>query len=528
MALPTAMRLSDIEAKFNELDALKQTLMSRCEQYAAWTLPSVFLPNGTPHTTELQHDMQSVGARAVNHLSNKITLALFRPSQPFFRLEIEPDFMAELIDAGMTEAIVQLALSRAEKKALKKLAKRGSRSALTNTTKALIVTGNSLLFLPPSDGNMQVYSLRDYVTQRDLSGKVMTIITRDSKALETLPVDVRAQLRIDKPELKDSDNVDLYTKVELQPNGKYFVTQAANGIELVGTITVKSSTGTDVLVRGVYTNKNLPWIALTWNLPRGWSYGIGLVEDYAGDFHAMSTLSEAMVVGAAIAADLKFLVDPAGATDVKELNKAKSGSYVSGRKDDIHALQVDKANDWNIVLQVIQSYEKRIGLAFLLGSAVTRDAERVTAEEIRYQAQELETSLGGVYSRLAEELQLPLANLLLDDIDIGDKGKIDAVVLTGLESLSRNSELENIMLFLGDLNQISTLAEEVLKRIKIPDIMAYIGSARGVDYERFMKDEKTVSDEDKQRQDQAMQMQEQVDQSKASAGMAKGVVQNAG
>lgn len=527
MSLPTAMRLSDIEAKFNELDALKQTLMSRCEQYAAWTLPSVFLPNGTPHTTELQHDMQSVGARAVNHLSNKITLALFRPSQPFFRLDVEPEFMAELLNEGLDEATVQLALSRAEKKALKKLAKRGSRSALTNTAKALIVTGNSLPFLPPGGGNMQVYSLRDYVVERDLSGKVMTIITRDSKALETLPADVKAQLRVAKPELKDSDNVDLYTKVELQTDGRYFVTQAANGIELVGTIQVKSA-GVDARVRGVYTSKNLPWIALTWNLPRGWSYGLGLVEDYAGDFHAMSTLSEAMVVGAAIAADLKFLVDPAGSTDVKQLNSAKSGSYVPGRKEDIHALQVDKASDWNVVLQVIQSYEKRIGLAFLLGSAVTRDAERVTAEEIRYQAQELETSLGGVYSRLAEELQLPLANLLLYDIDIGDKGKIDAVVLTGLESLSRNSELENIMLFLGDLNQISTLADEVLKRIKIPSIMAYIGSARGVDYERFMKDETTVAQEDKQRQDQAMQMQEQLEQSKASAGMAKGVVQNAG
>jgi len=434
--------------------------------------------------------------------------------------------MAQLSEAGLSEAMVQLALSRAEKMGLKKMAKRGSRAALTNAMKHLIIVGNCLVFMPPDGGNFQVYNLRDYVVQRDLSGKVILIITKDSKALETLPQDIQAQIKIDKPELKPTDNVNLYTKVMLQPDGRYFVTQSAADIELVGDneVTVDNK---KVHVRGIYSAKNLPWIALTWNLPRGWSYGIGLVEDYSGDFHALSTLSEAMVIGAAIAADIKFLVDPTGATSVRELNEAKSGQYVAGRKDDINTLQIDKQNDWNIVLQIIQSYEKRIGLAFLLGSAVTRDAERVTAEEIRYQAQELETSLGGVYSRLAEELQLPLANLLLDDIDIGDKTKIEAVILTGLESLSRNSELENIMLFLGDLNQVSTLAPPVLERIKIPEFMSYVGSARGVDYERFMKDEKTVAEEAAQRQQAAVQAQQDIDQSKATTQMAAGVMKDA-
>lgn len=513
---------STIEAKFNELDALKGTLLARAEQYAAWTLPSVFLPTGTPHQTEVQNDMQSVGARAVNHLSNKLTLALFSPARPFFRLDVDSTLVSELAEQGLNEATVQLALSRAEKQALKKLAKRGSRSALTNAMKHLIVTGNCLPFLPPDGGNMQIYSLRDYVVQRDLSGRVMLIITKDSKALETLPKDVRDQLKIDKPELKPTDNVNLYTKIELQENAKYYVTQSANDIDLTGEVETPQGK-----VRGIYTAKSLPWIALTWNLPRGWSYGMGLVEDYAGDFHALSTLSESMVIGAAIAADLKFLVDPAGATDVRALNSAKSGSYVPGRKEDIHALQTDKQNDWGMVLQIIQNYEKRLGLAFLLGSAVTRDAERVTAEEIRYQAQELETSLGGVYSRLAEDLQLPLANILLDDINIGDKTRIEPVIITGLESLSRNTELENIMLFLNDLNQISQLAEPVLRRIKIPEFMAYVGGARGVDYEKFMKDEETVQGEMKQEQQAELAAQEQMDQSKGMTQMTQGVMQNA-
>ena len=519
---------SNTEAKFNELDSKKGSLMARSEQYARWTLPSVFLPNGTPHETEVQQDMQSIGARAVNHLSNKLTLALFRPHAPFFRLDVSPKFMQQLTTTGLSEAQVNLALSRAEKEALKKLNKRGSRTAITNAMKHLLVVGNCLIFLPPDDANIQVYSLRDYVVQRDLSGKVLLIITKDSRALETLPIEVQAAIKQSKPELKDTDDVNLYTRIDLQSDGRYFVTQAANDVDLPGTIDVKTEE-TSQKVRGIYKASNLPWIPLTWNLPRGWSYGIGLVEDYSGDFHALSTLSEAMVIGAAIAADLKFLVDPTGATDVKTLNDAKSGSYVAGRKDDIHALQVDKQADWNIVLQIIGSYEKRIGLAFLLGSAVTRDAERVTAEEIRYQAQELETSLGGVYSRLAEELQLPLANILLDDINIGDKTKIEPVILTGLESLSRNTELENIMLFLQDLNLVSQLSEQVQRRMKIAEFMAYVGSARGVDYEKFTKDEATVQQEIQQEQQAQVNMQNQMEQAKAmNQAAAQGVMKNAG
>lgn len=55
-----------------------------------------------------------------------------------------------------------------------------------------------------------------------------------------------------------------------------------------------------------------------------------------------------------------------------------------------------------------------MSFAFLLNSAVQRQGERVTAEEIRYVAGELEDTLGGVYSILAQELQLPLAKRLLN------------------------------------------------------------------------------------------------------------------
>ena len=48
-----------------------------------------------------------------------------------------------------------------------------------------------------------------------------------------------------------------------------------------------------------------------------------------------------------------------------------------------------------------------------MNSSIQRPGERVTAEEIRHMAAELEDALGGVYSILSQEFQLPLIRRLM-------------------------------------------------------------------------------------------------------------------
>jgi hypothetical protein len=496
-----------LQARYNTLATKRANTVTRAEQYAKWTLPTVFAEAGATQDTEQQLDAQSIGARAVNHLSNKYVMNLFNPSRSFFRLDIDEQFSAQLEAAKISEAQQQLAMSRAEKVAMKKFGKRGGRTSMVEAMKLLLITGNALLMSRDED-RFQVYSIRNYVLVRDLSGTVLEIITNDQKALMTLPADLRAKVMAADPKLKDSDNVDLYTQILMQDDGKWHVTQDVAGEALGGE-------------PGIYPKNKCPWIPMAWNLTRGHDYGTGLVEDYAGDFHALSTLSMAMTRGAAIAADIKFLVDPAGSTDYKMLNSTDSGAYVPGRKEDISCLQIDKANDWNMVLSIIASYEKRIGLAFLLGSAATRNAERVTAEEIRYQANELETSHGGVYSRLGEEVQLPLAYLLLagSKLNLGNAGEIEPSIITGMDALSRNGDLEALQLYFQDLALLASLPEPVQKRMRFGEVMALFASARGVKYEKFMLDEKTVAANDAAAQKLLAQQTLQAEAAKAAPKM---------
>jgi hypothetical protein len=438
----------------------------------------------------MQQDYQSLGAQGVNHLANKLVFALFNPSRPFFRLDATAETLSELMTGGLTQPQIQSIFSKAEREAIKTLMKRRLRANIVLAMKQLIVTGNTMFYAPEDGASVQVYNIRDYVVRRDLSGEVTLLITKDHKKKCTLPSDVRDQLA----DVDDNANVVLYTRVELVDD-KYHMTQAVNSVMLES--------------KGTYAKKDCPWITLTWNLPRGWQYGVGLVEEYAGTFASVSLLTEALVRAGVIAADVKFLVDPAGITDIAALNRAASGEYVPGREQDIQAIQLGKGQDLNTASALLEKLERRLGQAFLLGSAITRDAERVTAEEIRQQARELESSLGGVYSTLAEDFQTPLAYISLKDIDFKVDGKkIQPMVVTGMDSLQRDSDADSMLLFIQDLAALSQVPENLAIRLKEDPLVQLLAANRGIDHEQFLRSEKEVQQIQAQ-QMQAQQMQEQ-------------------
>lgn len=488
-----------LQQRWTTLDGQRGDLKTRCEEYASWTLPYMFAPMHSEHT-ELQGPTDSIGARACNHLSNKIVQTLFTPQSPFFRITVTQATKDDLVKNAGPDGAVQVlaevdqAMANAERAAIAVMDKSGYRTASTLATKNLIITGNSLIFYPEK-GNVQVYSLRDFCVVRDLDGIPIEIMTRDCKAFETFSPEVQAKLREDKRDKKKGghEKVHIYTQIKLNDDGKYHVTQAADDVLLE--------------TKASYPKDLLPWTVLSWNLVRGENYGRGLVEDFAGAFHSIAVLTEALVTGAAIAADIKFLVDPASMLDVAELNKSASGSFHSGKEGDITCPQLQKQLDFQLAQTLLERFERQIAQAFLMSTGTTRDAERVTALEIRRDAIELEQSLGGIYSHLAEEWQAPAARILLDRIDFNlNDGVFVAQVVTGMDTLARTGDLDNIQLFFNDLAMIKNVPEEYRGVIDPFKMVQVLGTARGVDYMKFMKSKDQVQQE----QQQQMQQQQQL------------------
>lgn len=253
----------------------------------------------------------------------------------------------------------------------------------------------------------------------------------------------------------------------------------------------------------------------------GESYGRSFVEEYLGDLKSLEGLSKAIVETAAIAANVLFLVDPNGITRPYKLSKAQSGEFVPGRKEDIHALQLEKYADLQVVNATIQNIEARLSYAFMLNSAVQRNGERVTAEEIRYVASELEDTLGGVYSILSQELQLPLVRRMLAQLaatgqmpDLPED-LVEPTITTGLEALGRGHDLNKLTTFM----QLIAQNPEQAKAIKWNEMTLMEANALGLDVSGLVKTE-----EEMQQELQQQQMAEMA--TRAAPQMAQGVMNN--
>ena len=523
-------KVRDLEKRWGELELKRKSLISRCEEYARWTLPYI-MPRENSDNIEMQNGKDSIGARGVNHLANRVVMTLYPAQTVFFRLQIDTetkqmirnimlqgnpankDAVEQEIQKRLAE--VETELAQIEKQANEELDLVQYRPTAVMAAKHLIITGNTLLFHPGKNKPVQQYSLRNYAIVRDISGNVIEGMTREKKAFETFRPEVQELLKNSpashnkaKGYQHDSD-VTIYTQFKLENDGRYHVYQCADWVAL----------DTDGII---YTKEDLPWIPLVWNLVHGEDYGRGLVEEYAGTFHALEVLNTSLLNLAAIMSDIKWLVKPSSMVDVPEMNAAPSGSYHSGNEGDVTAIQLNKLNDAQFIASMIERYEKQLNDAFLLSS--TRQAERVTAEEIRHDAQELEISNGGIYSRLAATWQAPTSVIILKQI--GFEGLIDGIypkVVTGMDSLSRQAELDNYRMFLLDLMALNNIPEDVRARLKLSDYMSLIGQARQIEYQRIIISEAEYQQMVQEAQEQERQRAEAEANAKAMAGVAQGL-----
>ncbi|HXB13652.1 MAG TPA: portal protein [Bacteroidia bacterium] len=501
-----ALDTINIQQRYNELHLMKTSIMNRCVDYAVWTLPGMFPRIGLTENVEYQQNIDAVGARGVNHLANRLVMTLFQPSQPFFRIKIaskEAQALQAAADKGDQDAIFLLKnidsiLAEAEQSAMMKLDYNHYRTEATTAAKHLIITGNALLYHPEDNkSRVHVYGLRDYVLLRDLSGGVIEMITRDNKAFCTFSDTIKEQLIVSKNKHSYTDDTDItiYTRLRLENDGKWHLTQTADTILLDST--------------GVWTTDELPWIPLTWNLLRGENYGRGLVEDYAATFHALAVLNDAIVKTCALAADMKFGVDPSSIVDIQELNRSQPGSYHMMKKDDVFPLEWTNQIDMSSVVTMVEKLEKQVETVFLLNSSIQRDAERVTAEEIKYMAQELETAFGGIYSRFATDWQLREATLLLKRIKVSIGKDIFPQIITGLDSLSNAGEMSNMNLWIQDLAALQSVPPQIGNVIDPMQYAIYCAVRRGVEYKKILKSQQQLQQEQQQAQQQQAQAQQQ-------------------
>lgn len=499
------MHDQSIAKAYENMAADRDAFLTRARSCAELTIPTLMPPEGHTGSTQYDTPYQSVGARGVNNLASKLLMTLLPPNQAFFRLTIDDYDLVEL--GGDARGKAEEALARIERSATQVIESKAIRVPTFEALKQLIVAGNALVHMPPK-GGMKVFRLDRYVVQRDTMGNILKIITKETVAYDALPKDV-LQALTENPDYEldtSKKECDIFTCIK-KVGKKFEVHQEVHDYVIEST-------------KGSYTEDKLPWMALRFIAVDGNHYGRSFCEEIVGDLKSLEALTKAIVEGSAASAKLLFLVRPNGTTKMRSIADAPNGGIVSGDANDVTTLQANKFNDFRVAQETMQKITERLSFAFLLNSSVQRQAERVTAEEVRYMAQELETALGGIYSVLSQEFQVPLVNLLLAKMQKEGKmpkfpkDTLKPQIVTGLEALGRGQDLNKLSQF---LQMLQPLGQQVIaSELNIGDYLDRLGASLGIDTQGLVK-----SDEQKMQEQQAMQ--EQMQQQQMMAMAEKGV-----
>lgn len=489
--------MATAKERFTKLDSKRDQVVERARQCADLTIPALMPPKGSTENTILTTPYQSLGSRGINNMTSKLRLSLFPPGNPFFRQVMDRKTEAE-IGGGNPKAKGQIeaGLRAIENDAMRLLESENHGVTLQSAIKQLVLAGNVLLHMPDNGGS-RIFRLPNYVVVRDAMGTWHEIVTKETVSADTLETAVReATLPTIEEGKKNDDDIDVYT----------YVKRVDGHVEWHQEINDKTVPGSEGRVSDPLDS---PYIPLRWAALENENYGRGHVEEYLGDLRSLEDLSKSIVQGAAAAAKVIFLDKPNSTTDIEAIEKAESGEFVEGNIEDIGVLQVNKYHDFNVARLTINDLTLRLSHAFLLQSGTVRNAERVTAAEIREMAQELEDVLGGVYTVLAQELQLPVVRRLIVQLKKRGlypqlpKGALEPVIVTGFDALGRGHELNRLRAYFADGQGM--FGDTFMNQFDSAAVAQTLATHHNVDISGLVKSEEQIEQEGaQQRQDMVM------------------------
>jgi hypothetical protein len=481
-------------SRYHRLELKRTSLEPIWEDCSALTLPYVYPDEHRDVTQEYSTPYNSIGPASVNNLASKLLMALLPASGNFFRLIPHSEVVDKL--SPQEVAALDKELSKVERGITTLIDTQALRVPLYEALKLLIITGNVMLYKVKGSG-MKVFNPYEYVVSRDYVGNIVEICIREKIAKSTLPEEVQDVISEHEEYKKDTDELYIYTSIVRTGENKFMAYQEVCDTVIPGTVVT-------------YKEDEMPYMVLRWTNTFNEAYGRGLVEQYLGDLRSLEGLSKIMLDGSGIASKFVFGLKPAASTKLEDLTAARNGDIILGDLErDITILQTNKAPDLNVPYQLLGQLEARLNRAFLNVQGGIRDSERTTAVEVRATIAELEAALGGTYSVLAQEFQLPLLTLLLKEINPKVLDITIPSIVTGASAISRERDLQNLTYMVQSMAQLGP--EVLMGSLKVDGYLRAVATALGIDPDAVVKspEEKQAEQQQAMAQQQAMMQQQQ-------------------
>ena len=264
-----------------------------------------------------------------------------------------------------------------------------------------------------------------------------------------------------------------------------------------------------------------PFAVLRWLSVPGENYGRSHCEDILGDLTSLESYTQAQIEGLAGASTFWVAIDPSGITEIDDVATKPNGSFIAARQSDVFTLS--PAATMNPQIQAasaaVENMRREIGQAFLMTGQAIPSGDRVTATAVRMIGSELETVLGGAFSSIARTLMEPivkrfivqmLADELLDpaleEQFFAKDGTIELQIVTGLQALSRDSDLQKLMQ-MGEM--VRNLPPQAQQTFKWDAYASQLVTALGFDSRQWVKTAEELKKEQNEMAQQQAQMQTQ-------------------
>ncbi len=474
---------------YNKVKSDRTPYEDQAEKIAKLTVPSLMRDNSWSNSSTTEDSYgQAFGARCVNNFVSKIGMTLFPPNASAFRLTPDLDLMKQQLGGSGTEEFSKAIVS-AQNRITDRLEANNTRNTIFSVLDHLTVVSSCILEKVDKKG-YKVHTLRNFVVSLNDTGEEYKICVLEK--LEKLPEGLTAT--------EEKDEYELYTQLEeVEPN-KWVLTQELDG-ELIG----KEAT---------YDNDTRPFSYQGWLWNQGDKYHRPYADSYLGGLEEYSTWVKVLTKGGLISSKNITIVDErTGRTRLRDIRKAENGAIIQGRADDVTSYQHGKNYDYQVAERCKQDIKEDLSMAFLLN--VRRDAERVTAEEIRAMSAELENALASMYSIVSNKLIKRMVLWAMQDLGI-KLNTIKVEVVTGLDALGRAVEAQK-------------LDELVTRGAQIGFADRFNQGALAIKYAGYYNvptEEILMTEEEYQKQQQQMQQQQMAQE--GGNALAKSAGENAG
>lgn len=484
--------------RFKNLDGRRQYRIDLARKCSSLTIPSVLPPRGWTEDAALPQPYSSIASRGVTAMSSRMLSALMPLNDtPFFRFSLK--------NGAEPTPEIKSYLETLSYQVYNKVISHNLREVVFQALQHLIIVGDVMTIMDDSF-NYRNLRIDQYVVQRNVEGKVIEIIH-----LEYLPVDPTDEYA----DLGGTGNIEyrrgyktIYCQYLLDEEGKTWYAR-------------KEDEEGELVMEGEYSI--LPIIPLRWYGIVGENYGRSHCEDILGDLASLENYTQAHIEGMAASSTFWMGVDPAGLTEIDDIASAGNGTFVPAKASDVFCLSPAQTLSPQIsaTSAAVQEMRREVAEAFLMTSGAIPSGDRVTATAVRMIGSELETVLGGAFSAIARDLMEPIIKravfVMLNNGDMDERmyeqffekdGTLSVEIITGLQALSRDSDLQKLMQ-MGEM--VRNLPPQALQTFRWDAYSKALISSLGFDPRMWVKSEQEIAQEQQMMQQQQMQanMQQQ-------------------